>query len=100
MLVHVQLLCTQRGKELGFSWRVENSSKQSKAHSSLMTSQRNISIAPTDTVWPLFQRGDCSRYKCVQLLGPRLNLSGYIQPKAVGCGIFVRFRTSMNADRK
>ena len=33
ILVHVQLLCALRGKELGFSWRVESSSKQSKAHS-------------------------------------------------------------------
>ena len=35
-LVHLQLLCAQRGKgdgSEGFSWQVESSSKQSSAHS-------------------------------------------------------------------
>ena len=30
MLVHLQLLCAQRGKELGFSWWVESSGKHIK----------------------------------------------------------------------
>ena len=29
--------------------------------------------------------------KCIQFRDPRLNSSGEIQPKAVGCGIFFRF---------
>ena len=33
ILVHLQRLCAQRGKELEFCWQVESSSKQSKAHS-------------------------------------------------------------------
>ena len=32
MLVHLQLLCVQPGRELGLSWRIESSSKQMKAH--------------------------------------------------------------------
>ena len=33
ILAHLLLLCAQRGKKLGFSWRVESSSNKSKAHS-------------------------------------------------------------------
>ena len=51
ILVHVQLLCAQVRKELGFSWREESSSKQSKAN-----------VAPTTTVWPLFQRESCMHH--------------------------------------
>ena len=39
-------------------------------------------------------------YRRVNCLDPRLNRSGEIQPKAVGCGIFCRFSiTSIIADR-
>ena len=33
MLLHLQLLYAQRGKELGVSWRVKSSSKQLDGHS-------------------------------------------------------------------
>ena len=33
ILSHLQLLCAQRGKELGLIWRVQSSSKQTEAHS-------------------------------------------------------------------
>ena len=52
MLMHLQLLCAQRGKELGFSGRVEK--QQQTIESSFMISQRMSiqSIAPSATVWP------------------------------------------------
>ena len=33
--MHMQLMCAQCGKELGFSWQLENSNKQPKGHSRL-----------------------------------------------------------------
>ena len=53
ILVHLQLLCAQSGKKLGFSWRVESSSKQL----SLVTSQHPSiqSFAPSVTAWLKFE---------------------------------------------
>ena len=52
ILVHLKLLCAQRGNELGLCWRVEQT-----IGSSLITSHclKIQSVAPSAAVWPEFQ---------------------------------------------
>ena len=49
ILVHLQLQRAQRGKEFGFSWQVESSSKQSKAFTilSYLADHKSVSASPS-----------------------------------------------------
>ena len=65
ILMHLHLLCAQRGKQLGLCWRVNSCSKQSKAHSWLHKAHQHKGF-----IWPRLAGISRSNYAPTQFESP------------------------------